>query len=170
MAPTAVLVGAPGAGKSTVGLLLAEALSCPFRDTDADIAAIAGMSIQDIFVTQGEEGFRAVERTAVLAALHDSQGVVALGGGAVASQEIRDALAGLPVVWLQVDAPTAVARVGLSGPRPVLLGNVRGQWAALLEARAPWYESVATVRVDTTDREPADVVARILDALEGEHG
>jgi shikimate kinase len=166
MAPAAVLVGAPGAGKSTVGRLLAAAWSCPFRDTDEEVAAAAGMSVQDVFVTEGEEGFRARERAVVLAALADPEPVLALGGGAVESQQIRDALAGLPVVWLQVDAATAVARVGLSGPRPVLLGNVRGQWSALLAARTPWYASVATMQIDTTDREPDAVAAQIVAALQ----
>ena len=69
------------------------------------------------------------------------------------------------MVWLQVDPAAAVSRVGLSGPRPVLLGNVRGQWAALLERRSEAYGAVATWHIDTTDRAPADVVADIVRVL-----
>src|SRR2546423_3155202 len=80
--PVAVIVGAPGAGKSTVGQLVAEALREGFRDTDADIEATAGKPIPDIFVDDGEEHFRALERTAVATALESFGGVLALGGGA----------------------------------------------------------------------------------------
>ncbi len=95
--------------------------------------------------------------------------MLAVGGGAVESAEVRDALAAAPVVWLQVDPAAAVARVGLSGPRPVLLGNVRGQWAALLERRSEAYGAVATWQIDTTDRAPVDVVADIVRELRRDH-
>jgi shikimate kinase len=164
-----VLVGAPGSGKSTVGALLATALGAAFRDTDQDIAAAAGMDIHDIFVTQGESRFRDLERAAVIAALADHQGVLSVGGGAVLSAEVRAGLLGLPVVWLQVDAPTAVSRVGISGPRPVLLGNVRSRWADLLQARAPLYAQVARWRVETTDRAPEEVRDDILQRMRADH-
>jgi shikimate kinase len=169
MAVTVVLVGAPGSGKTTVGEALAAALERPFRDTDADVAAAAGVSVQDIFITEGEAGFRDRERAAVLAALADHEGVLAIGGGAIESDAVREALQEQPVVWLQVDSATAVARVGLSGPRPVLLGNVRGQWSALLERRSGAYAAVATWQVDTTDRTPDEVAAEITALMEGEH-
>ena len=169
MAVSVVLVGAPGSGKTTVGEALAAALDRPFRDTDADVAAAAGASVQDIFIAEGEAGFRDRERAAVLAALADHHGVLAIGGGAIESAAVRDALLEQPVVWLQVDAGTAVARVGLSGPRPVLLGNVRGQWSALLQRRSPAYQAVSTWQVDSTDRAPAEVVAEIIALMRREH-
>jgi shikimate kinase len=156
-----VLVGAPGSGKSTVGRLLAADLGLAFRDTDDDVARAAGMAVNDIFVTEGEPSFRKREEAAVLSALAEHQGVLALGGGAVQSEKVRAALSGHRVVWLQVDAATAVSRVGLSGPRPVLLGNLRAQWAQLLTARTPWYESVANWSIDTTGRTPQEVAAAV---------
>ena len=165
-----MLVGAPGSGKTTVGQQLAEELGVDFRDTDADVAAAAGMGITDIFVLRGEDGFRALEVQAVLQALGEHDGVLALGGGAVTSVDVREALAGLPVVWLRVEAGTAVRRVGLSGPRPVLLGNVRAHWQELLTARAPLYEQVAQWQVATDERDPAAVAAEIAQRLRGEDG
>ncbi len=123
---------------------------------------MAGQPVFDIFVLHGEARFRDLERDAVLAALDEHDGVLAVGGGAVLTHQVREALAGLPVVWLQVDAATAVARVGLSGPRPVLLGNVRGQWAQLLADRAAWYAQVARWTVDTTGATPEQISDEIL--------
>ena len=77
--PVAVLVGAPGAGKTTVGRLLAQRLGVTFRDTDEDIEATAGMPVSDIFVESGEETFRELERAAVRRALAEHDGVLALG-------------------------------------------------------------------------------------------
>lgn len=165
MAVAVVLVGAPGSGKTTVAAALAEALNCSVRDTDADIEASAGMPVPDIFVIEGEAGFRGREQAAVLAALREHDGVLAVGGGAIESAEVRSALAEAPVVWLQVDAAAAVTRVGLSGPRPVLLGNVRAQWSNLLQRRTPAYESVADWQVQTTDRTPAEVVEQIIEQM-----
>ncbi len=170
MAPRAILIGAPGSGKTTIGRLLGQALDCAFRDTDADVAAAAGMSIHDLFITRGEDAFRTLEQAAVQSALQEHDGVLAVGGGALQSEEVRTALIGRPVVWLQVEPGEAVSRVGISGPRPVLLGNVRGQWAELLQARRPWYEGAARWSVETSGRNPDDVVSEIVRQLRGEHG
>lgn len=165
MTPAVVLVGAPGAGKTTVGRLLADLLGVGFRDTDEDIEAGTGSAVTDLFIDVGEASFRELERDAVAAALTGADGVLALGGGAVADATTRAALAGHRVVYLEVTAPTAGERVGLARSRPLLLGNVRGQLRALLDARRPLYEQVATVTVDTEGRTPAEVATAVAAAL-----
>ncbi len=165
MTSAVVLVGAPGAGKTTVGRLLAGLLGVGFRDTDEDIEAGTGSAVTDLFIDIGEASFRELERDAVAAALTGADGVLALGGGAVADATTRAALAGHRVVYLEVTAPTAGERVGLARSRPLLLGNVRGQLRALLDARRPLYEQVATVTVDTEGRTPAEVAAAVAAAL-----
>jgi len=163
--PAVVLVGPMGAGKSTVGALLASRLGVALRDTDDDIAAAAGKSVQDIFVDEGEAHFRTVEVAAVAAALAEHDGVVSLGGGAVLADQTQVLLKEHTVVYLRVGVADAVKRVGLGSGRPMLLGNVRGRIKALLEERAPIYESVATLVVDTDGRSAADVAAEIATAL-----
>ncbi|MEU8354089.1 shikimate kinase, partial [Streptomyces sp. NPDC048845] len=113
--PAVVLVGPPGAGKSTVGALLAERLGTTYRDTDADVERTAGKAIPEIFFEEGEPHFRALERQAVRAAVGEHPGVLSLGGGAIMDEETRGLLAGLPVVFLDVALADAVKRVrGLS--------------------------------------------------------
>ena len=158
-----VLIGPMGAGKTTVGTLLAARLGVTVRDTDHDVEAAEGRTISDIFVDSGEAEFRRLEREAVAAALAGHDGVLALGGGAVLDAGTRDLLAGHEVVFLRVGLSDAVKRVGLGTARPLLLGNVRGQIKALLDERTPIYESVASVVVDTDGRAPEDV-AREIDA------
>lgn len=163
--PLAVLVGPPGAGKSTVGRLLAEHLGCGYRDTDADVEAAAGKPIPDIFVDEGEPHFRDLEAAAVRTALAEHPGVLSLGGGAVLRAETRALLAGRPVVFLEVGLHDAVHRVGLDAPRPLLLGNPRQRWRELMEARRPLYTEVARVVLTTDGRTPEQVAAAALAAL-----
>jgi shikimate kinase len=165
--PRVVLVGAMGAGKTTVGALLAEKWSVGLRDTDADVEVAAGRTVADVFVEQGEPHFRALEREAVRRALAEHDGVLALGGGAVLAEETRDLLRGHTVVFLDVDLADAAKRVGLGSSRPLLLGNVRGTLRTLLAERRPVYLSVATHRVDTSGRTPQEVADQVLALVEG---
>ena len=163
--PVLVLVGPPGAGKSTVGRLLAARLGVGFRDTDADVVRVAGKPIAEVFIDDGEEHFRALERTAVAAALAEHDGVLSLGGGAVLSEATRAALAGHRVALLDVDLSSATGRVGLNRDRPVLALNPRAQLKALLEQRMPLYREVADLTVDTSGRTPAQVVQELAEQL-----
>jgi shikimate kinase len=156
-----------GAGKTTVGGLLADTWSVDVRDTDADVEAAAGASVADLFVERGEQHFRALEREAVRRALAEHDGVLALGGGAVLAQETRDLLHGHTVVFLDVDLADATRRVGLGSSRPLLLGNVRGTLRTLLAERRPVYLSVATHRVDTSGRTPQEVADQVLGLVGG---
>jgi shikimate kinase len=163
--PVLVLVGAPGAGKTTVGRLLADRLGVGLRDTDADVEAAVGSSVADIFVELGEERFRAEERAAVAAALVEHPGVLALGGGAIADPDTRAELAGHTVVHLDVGVSDAAHRVGMARDRPLLVEAPRARLAALLRERRPLYAAVATIVIDTAGRSPRDVAEAVLDAL-----
>lgn len=161
-----ILVGPPGAGKSTVGALLAERLGTTYRDTDADIEQTAGQPIPEIFFEHGEPHFRALEQAAVQAAVAEHPGVLSLGGGAVMDEETRALLVGRPVVFLDVQLAAAVRRVGLDAPRPLLAVNPRQRWRELMEARRPLYTEVARAVVSTDDRTPQDVAGAVAEALE----
>lgn len=164
--PLVVLVGPMGVGKSTVGELLAERLGAVYRDTDADIVEAEGRTIADIFVDEGEEHFRALERAAVRAAVAGHTGVLALGGGAVLDESTRALLAGHPVVYLSMDVDEAVKRVGLNTARPLLAVNPRRQWRELMDARRSLYTEVAREVVATDNRTPEEVAQAVIDALE----
>jgi shikimate kinase len=164
--PVVVLVGPPGAGKSTVGGLLAERLGVPLRDTDEDVEAGAGKSVADIFVDDGEQHFRDLESGSVAAALSEHDGVVSLGGGAVLAESTRKLLADHRVVFLDVGLAEAASRVGLGSARPLLLGNVRAQLKVLLDERRPLYREVAHVVIDTNSRTPEEVADQVLAALQ----
>lgn len=161
-APLVVLVGPPGAGKSSVGAAMAELLGRPLRDVDRDIESAVGRPISEIFTDQGEPYFRELERAAVAAALAEHTGVLALGGGAVMDEATRALLAGHRVVFLAVSMPQGVQRTGMAANRPLLVGvNPRATFKALLDARLPLYREVATLEVDTDARD-VDEIARLI--------
>lgn len=166
MSPRAVIVGPPGAGKSTVAALLAQRLGVPARDTDTDVEQAAGKTVSEIFVDDGEPAFRELERRAVADALATHDGVLALGGGAVMHPLTQAALAGHPVVFLDVQIADAARRIGFNRDRPLLVGNPRAQWIKLMEVRRPVYTRVATVTVTTDGRTPDEVVDEVIEALE----
>ncbi|MEO7130336.1 MAG: shikimate kinase [Dermatophilaceae bacterium] len=165
--PVAVLVGPPGAGKSTVAALLSERLGVPCHDTDAAIEAAQGRSISDIFIDDDEATFRALERAEVARALASERGIVALGGGAVMDPGTRSALEGQVVVFLDVAIADASRRVGFDKSRPLMAVNPRSSWVSLMKVRRPIYEQVSTVRVDTAGRPAAEVADEIADLLQG---
>ncbi|MDK1473396.1 shikimate kinase [Streptomyces sp. 549] len=164
--PAVILVGPMGVGKTTVGRILAERLGTTCRDTDDDVAERAGKPVAEIFIDEGEEHFRALEREAVQAAVTGHDGVLSLGGGAVLAAETRLLLAGRPVVLLEMGVAEAVRRTGLDAPRPLLTVNPRQQWRQLMEERRPLYAEVARAVVSTEDRTPDEVADEILDVLE----
>jgi shikimate kinase len=166
--PTLVVVGPPGAGKSTVGRVLAKRLGVSFADADAMIEERTGRSIADLFLEDGEDGFRRIEREVVAEALATHEGVLALGGGAVLAAETRELLRAHRVVHLSVGLADGLRRTGMSTARPLLAGvNPRATFKALLDARAPLYREVATVQV-ATDRLSANQVARAVLVALGE--
>lgn len=160
-------MGLPGAGKSTIGRRLAKALGVEMLDTDAAIEARTGRSIADIFATDGEAEFRRIEEDVVRAALADHDGVLSLGGGAVTSAGVRDALAGHTVVFLEISAAEGVRRTGGSTVRPLLAGPGRAEkFRELMAQRVPLYRRLATIRVNTNRRNPGAVVRYIVSRLD----
>lgn len=165
MAPLAVVVGAPGAGKTTVGQAVAELLGVSFADADALIEATAGKPVPEIFFDDGEPVFRQLETAAIGSALETFEGILALGGGAVLDVHTRAALAGHTVVYLSVELPDAVKRVGLGAGRPLLSVNPRATLRFLLEQRRPLYLEVATHTVATDGRTPEEIAAEVAALL-----
>jgi shikimate kinase len=165
--PQLVIVGPPGAGKTTVATLLAERLGVEVRDTDADVEAATGSTVPDLFVEQGEQAFRELEEEAVAKALVEHDGVLALGGGAILSERTRELLRPYPVLYLEVGLASAVQRVGLGVGRPLLLGNVRSTLKRLLDERAPLYRDVADITINTDGLDAEAVAGRAMDELKG---
>jgi len=163
--PAVVLVGPSGAGKTTVGQLLALRLGVSFLDTDLEIERLAGKKVSDIFAEEGEPAFRAIERETVRLVLAEHDGVLALGGGTVMDEGTRRLLAAHRVAFLEVGLTEAVRRVGLNRDRPLLVGDVRTRLERLIEGRRPLYEQVATLRVRTDGLTADEVAGELLVAL-----
>jgi shikimate kinase len=169
--PLVILIGPPGAGKTTVGTLLAGKLSVSFTDTDADVEAVAGKPVSDIFVEDGEPAFRDLEREAVARAIAGSDGVLAVGGGAVLDPRTQERLAGHRVVYLETGFAAAAKRVGLSQARPLLIGtNPRATLKALLDQRLPIYQKLAWLTIPTDTQPPEQIAAEIAARLALGHG
>lgn len=164
--PLVVLCGPMGSGKTSVGRALARRWGVGLRDTDEDVEALAGRTIRDIVLNDGEEHFRDLEHRAVSAALADHEGILALGGGAVLRPDTRAELAayreaGGTVVFLDVSAGFAAQRVGSGTSRPMLAGDPLQRWVDLMVARRPVYESVSSLRVLTDGVTPAEAAREL---------
>ncbi|WOC80441.1 shikimate kinase AroK [Stutzerimonas frequens] len=162
-----ILIGPMGAGKSTIGRLLAKELRLPFKDSDKEIEQRTGASIPLIFDVEGEGGFREREH-AVIADLCRLDGVVlATGGGAVMREDNRKALrAGGRVVYLCTSVDQQLERTARDRNRPLLqAADPRGVLANLMAVRDPLYRSIADVIIETDERPPRLVVMEILDRL-----
>jgi len=162
-----VLIGAPGSGKSTVGVALAAHLQWPFIDTDALIEMKESKMITDLFVDNGEEYFRNVEFETLKEVLQETSAVISLGGGAPISQPAQDVLvtSDSTIVFLDVSLATAAPRVGFNRDRPLLLGNPRAQWQALSDQRRPIYEQLATLSIKVDDMTVDEIIAIIESSL-----
>jgi shikimate kinase len=163
----AILIGPPGAGKSTVGPLLAERLGVGFLETDEQVEAIAGKPVADIFIEDGEPAFRALEREAVARAVASHGGVLGLGGGAILDPRTQELLARQRVVYLATEFAVAAKRVGMDKPRPLLIGNPRARLRELLEQRLPIYEELARITVTTDGRAPDEIAAELAAEIAG---
>ena len=164
MSEKVILIGPPGAGKSTIGNALAKKMQVKFADTDALIEAKLGKKISDVFVDLGEPFFREQELIVLAEVLVSDNGVISLGGGAPISLPAQDLLrnSDATVIFLDISLGKAAARVGFNRDRPLLLGNPRAQWTELMNSRRPIYEALATAVIPVDDRSINEICADIL--------
>lgn len=156
-----------GSGKTTIGQLLASHLNIAFRDTDHAIEEKAGKSVADIFLEDGEDEFRILEKKVLREELLSDNTVLALGGGAPISIDAQSALRAIAssVVYLDISLAAVAPRIGFNRDRPLLLHNPRGQWQTLMEARRPIYESIADTVIDVNEKSESEIVELILEAI-----
>ena len=165
--PQIILIGPPGAGKSSVGKALGQRLSSSFADTDVLIEKESGLRVSEIFLDKGEAFFRELEREIVLRELINSDGVLALGGGSVMNADVSQALRQTsdPICFLDVSLSSAAPRIGFNRDRPLLVGNPRAKWQELMNVRRPIYESLATFTVSTDSGTPTHISQEIAEIL-----
>jgi shikimate kinase len=162
-----VLIGPPGAGKSSIGKALAKELNLNFIDSDSEIEKISHKKISEIFIEDGEPAFRLLEVDVVRKVLADFEGVISLGGGAPINPEIQEVLqdANYPVVFIDVSIAQAATRIGFNKDRPLLLVNPRQQWISLMNDRRPIYEKLASQTISSDNQKPHEVAKQISDKL-----
>ena len=162
-----VLIGPPGAGKSSIGKALAKELNLNFIDSDPEIEKISHKKISEIFIEDGEPAFRLLEVDVVRKVLADFDGVISLGGGAPINKEIQEVLqdANYPVVFIDVSIAQAATRIGFNKDRPLLLVNPRQQWISLMNDRRPIYEKLASQTISSDNQKPHEVAKQISDKL-----
>lgn len=162
------LVGLPGAGKSTVGQLLADRLGWKYFDCDAEMQTRAGASIADWVAARGWDAFRRHEREILADALSGECCLIATGGGVVEDENNRVALAAAStVVWLDAPPGVLLARLGNAEDRPLLAGDPLTRLTELAERRNPFYAELADIRVDASG--PTEqVLATIMQSLRPE--
>ena len=170
MSKKIVLIGPPGAGKSTVGRALAKLLNLDFIDSDKEIERVTGRKISEIFVEDGEDFFRKIELSTVKELLNNFNGVISLGGGAPINSEIQAILqnGNFEVIFLDVSISQAANRIGFNKERPLLLVNPRQQWIKLMNDRRSIYENVSNQYLLTDSKKPAEAaeeIAAILGSL-----
>jgi len=163
-----ILTGFMGAGKSSVGRLLAGWLRCPFIDLDAEIVASEGRSINEIFAKDGEAAFRVLESACLEHVLRRGVGIIATGGGAVNTDTNRALMrASGVVVNLTASFDRIMERLSGATNRPLYAGNDPAKRAkALMEQREQFYND-ADIRIDTDGKSVEDVAAEILGYLRG---
>ena len=168
MAPRVILIGPMGSGKTTIGSLLAEKLGLAFRDTDHLIEEQEEKPVSQIFLDQGEDVFRAIEKKVLRDELLTDGTVLSLGGGAPISIDAQSALRAISsyIIFLDISLSTVVPRIGFNRDRPLLLNNPRGQWQSLMEARRPIYEALADVAINVDDKSEEEIVTIALSSLE----
>jgi shikimate kinase len=168
MAPRVILIGPMGSGKTTIGSLLAEKLGLSFRDTDHLIEEQEGKTVSQIFLDQGEDAFRAIEKRVLREELLTDGTVLSLGGGAPISMDAQSALRAIAshIIFLDISLSTVAPRIGFNRDRPLLLNNPRGQWQTLMEARRPIYEAIADATINVDDKSEEEIVTIALSSLE----
>ena len=167
MPPRIIFIGPMGSGKTTIGSLVAERLNVSFRDTDLVIEEESGRTVSEIFLEDGEDKFRALEKIILRKELLTDNTVLALGGGAPLSIDAQSALRAIasPVFYLDISLSSVAPRIGFNRDRPLLLHNPRGQWETLMQERRPIYESIADHIIDVNGKEPDAIVDEVLVAL-----
>ena len=162
-----ILVGPMGAGKSTIGRLLAKELRVPFKDSDKEIEQRTGADIPWIFDVEGEQGFREREQSMVVELCELDGVVIATGGGVVLRPENRQALrAGGRVVYLHASVEQQLERTSRDRNRPLLRNAEPGKVLRnLMEIRDPLYREIADIIIETDERPPRLVVQEIIDRL-----
>ena len=168
MAPKVILIGPMGSGKTTIGSLLAEKLGLNFRDTDHLIEEQEGKTVSQIFLDQGEDAFRVIEKRVLREELLTDGTVLSLGGGAPISIDAQSALRAISshIIFLDISLSTVAPRIGFNRDRPLLLNNPRGQWQTLMEARRPIYEAIADATINVDDKSEEEIVTIALSSLE----